>query len=496
MTVNNKITMKHHFLLLCLIYVFLSTSAKLRSEVPLKPITIIFDSIKSNYDTLYFRDGGSRISIGDVLTIRASANEHRRLILKDTVEIEPKENYVVLKHRYNPVSSVEFLLKAGDAAKITYIDGIPFVTIGDRPMKHFDVNYDYFRRLRYSLYENMQTTEIVNDPSLLVYKRLLKGIRATVPKIREEFEPVMLRELEDESRWLDSILDAKQISETEYRFYKERNKYNSLNVKLNYISSKDLIGQLNEYNDSVYKNDVAGFYRNYFYSVGIRYLKEIKNTFSNNKETLLYDHVVQDSYLQGRLLQDLKLKCVIDIIHATPAAVRRSYVDKFAGTVADTALVSRLKRHYSSLLDPQITSATDLELLDINGQKTTLSKILSQSKGKAVYVDFWASWCAPCLREMPISKELRQNEKYKNIVFVYLAINDNQEQWKNASKKVALDDYSHNYLILNSRDANFVKENKISSIPRHMLFDKQGNLINPNAPGPGDINIHRTLTGN
>ncbi|MBN2766884.1 MAG: TlpA family protein disulfide reductase [Paludibacteraceae bacterium] len=119
---------------------------------------------------------------------------------------------------------------------------------------------------------------------------------------------------------------------------------------------------------------------------------------------------------------------MFDIIHATPAAVRRSYVDKFAGTVADTALVSGLKRHYYNLLDPQITSATDLELLDINGQKTTLSKILSQSKGKALYVDFWASWCAPCLREMPMSKELRQNEKYKNTVFVYLAINDNQEQ--------------------------------------------------------------------
>lgn len=103
-----------------------------------------------------------------------------------------------------------------------------------------------------------------------------------------------------------------------------------------------------------------------------------------------------------------------------------------------------------------------------------------------MYVDFWASWCAPCLREMPHSKKLRENAAYKDIVFIYLSIYDKKEPWEAAWEKAELVNQPHNYLILNSKDAPFIKKHKVKSIPRYMIFDKEGQLLNDNAPVPSD----------
>jgi thiol-disulfide isomerase/thioredoxin len=471
-----------------------SFCVKAESTGPIKPIYIVFDSIKSNYDTLSFKDGAEFTTTNPALSVRLSPTQSKSLSVKNTIEIQPELGYIIVKHKYCPTSSVEFILKAGDVAHIKYINEVPFVNVTNRDVKSLDVNYDYFKRLRYPRVEDMQSIDIVNNPSVLTHKKLLKGQKSSSLKVLAEFQPILLNELKDENLWLDSIYQSKQISEKEYQFYKNRNNYLSLDLNLKAKTANELTCCLKEYNDSLYINDVAGFYRNHFYWVGISYLDTIVPSLKGNKQTGSYDIIERSNFVRGKLSQDLRLKCLLDIINTSPAPVRRTYFNKFASSVSDTALVAGLKRHYSNLLDPNITNSLDVELLDIQGQKTTLASVLKQCTGKTIYVDFWASWCAPCLQEMPISKQLRNNASYKNVVFIYLALNDREDQWKLAWKKADLENYPHNYLILNSKDASFIKQFKISSIPRYMVFDKKGKLLNSDAPRPSDNKIHVILT--
>lgn len=469
---------------------FLSCTLINRKQVQnteIKPIVLIFDSIKSNYDTLFFDREGEAQTPTPVLSVKLSSSHFIIPEVKDTITIIPELDYVIVTHKYLPYSSAEFILKAGDTAHIGYINGVAYVDIPNRETKTFDVNYEYFKRLRFPLVENMSTLNIMEYPDLFYFKKWNKGDRSSsILKVLDEFTPKFLNELEDEKSWLDSIYQVKQITDQEYHFYKERNKYTSLREELKTKTAENLVNKMKGYNDSLYINDVAGYYKNYFYKTGINYMNKIFFTFKENQYTGAYDFLENCKDITGKLAQDLRQTALISILQKYPLDIRKEYFNKFASSVSDTTLIRNIEKAYENLLNPEIAASEDLVLLSADGRKTNLTEILKQCKGKTVYVDFWASWCAPCLREMPFSKKLREDAAYKDIVFIYLSIYDEKEPWKAAWGKAELENQLHNYLILNSKDTPFVKKYKINSIPRYMIFDKDGQLLNDNAPVPSD----------
>lgn len=121
--------------------------------------------------------------------------------------------------------------------------------------------------------------------------------------------------------------------------------------------------------------------------------------------------------------------------------------------------------------------AVDFKGIDINGKAVKLSDL----KGKVIFVDLWATWCGPCLHEMPALEVLK--EKYKNdarIVFLSLSIDEaaSIEAWK---KNVA-DRHADGYQW--HADPNVLTPYAISAIPRMILIDKDFRVVNMSAPLP------------
>ncbi|NBA85159.1 redoxin domain-containing protein [Emticicia sp. CRIBPO] len=127
---------------------------------------------------------------------------------------------------------------------------------------------------------------------------------------------------------------------------------------------------------------------------------------------------------------------------------------------------------------------SSMVLLDKQQNKITLEDLLKKHKGKVIYIDFWASWCKPCRLALPHSKQLKETLKDIPVVFVYLSIDEMTNPWKQASIKDGLDGYSENYLVYNPLESEFIKKHRISSIPRYMIYDQNGTLVDAMAPGP------------
>jgi len=110
---------------------------------------------------------------------------------------------------------------------------------------------------------------------------------------------------------------------------------------------------------------------------------------------------------------------------------------------------------------------------------------LADFQGKVVYLDFWASWCAPCRQEVPALRALY--EKYKNddrIVIIGIAVHDGYTRWQKA-----LEEDKPEWLQLYDPDGVVARAYEANAIPKYILIDKNGNIVDMNAPKPSNIEV-------
>ncbi|HOK38107.1 MAG: TlpA disulfide reductase family protein [Bacteroidales bacterium] len=114
---------------------------------------------------------------------------------------------------------------------------------------------------------------------------------------------------------------------------------------------------------------------------------------------------------------------------------------------------------------------------------------LSDFKGKYVYIDVWASWCGPCRTEIPYLKVLKEKFKNKNIAIIGISVDENRNDWLNFLESQNLAGIQ---LYAGGWNNDLVNFFKINGIPRFILLDKEGKIINANAERPSG-NIEKVL---
>lgn len=140
-----------------------------------------------------------------------------------------------------------------------------------------------------------------------------------------------------------------------------------------------------------------------------------------------------------------------------------------------------LEGYYYGIVDMPII---DFELEDLEGSKVRLSDL----KGKAVFLNFWATWCPPCREEMPHMQEFY--EKYKDSGVVILAVNsnqlenqgiDNSERAENKAREF-IEQGGYTFPVLLDRDGEVWNIYMQRGIPVTYMIDKEG-IIRYMKPG-------------
>ena len=129
--------------------------------------------------------------------------------------------------------------------------------------------------------------------------------------------------------------------------------------------------------------------------------------------------------------------------------------------------------------------APNITLPDSSGNAVSLNDF----KGKIVYIDFWGTWCGPCVQAIPKHKDLQ--EKFKNtddVVFLCIALeygDEDIQRWKNF---LAKKDWPGIHLVANKQFHNSeLKPYKLNAAPTYTLIDKDGKIVSSRANGPKNV---------
>ena len=100
------------------------------------------------------------------------------------------------------------------------------------------------------------------------------------------------------------------------------------------------------------------------------------------------------------------------------------------------------------------------------------------ASGKPVIIDFWATWCGPCRREIPNLKAIYADHAGKGFDIISISIDKEEKPWLNAVKNEGLE-----WVNIRDTDHSIADKYKVSAVPTMYIIDSEGRLVAENLRG-------------
>jgi len=224
------------------------------------------------------------------------------------------------------------------------------------------------------------------------------------------------------------------------------------------------------------KEDTQYFMDTYFMRFDQEYLTTLKMKATFGLIASNKDRFVKDVFLTRLLREKLDNSQLVNV---------NSLIPDYEALVRDNPVKKLFLKDYQLAYDRLYKSKLSAKSVLNDAKKlppnAVVKSILEKYKGKVVYLDVWATWCAPCISEMANSKKLRNRFVGKDVVFLYLCISSPTEStWQNLIAGHNIQ--GEHYFLSNAQSAELAREFNISYIPWYLIIDKEGNVANAERP--------------
>ncbi|MFD1095601.1 TlpA family protein disulfide reductase [Salegentibacter chungangensis] len=162
----------------------------------------------------------------------------------------------------------------------------------------------------------------------------------------------------------------------------------------------------------------------------------------------------------------------------------KDYLDLIKRVTTHRPFIEAAEKRYQEVLNASGLAKGDVspefDYESFKGGSVSLEDL----KGKYVYIDVWATWCAPCIKQIPYLRELEKRYHDKNIVFVSISVD--KEDVKDTWKQMIADKQLGGIQLFadKSFDSAFMDAFGVNSIPRFILINPEGKIVDPEAPRP------------
>jgi thiol-disulfide isomerase/thioredoxin len=189
------------------------------------------------------------------------------------------------------------------------------------------------------------------------------------------------------------------------------------------------------------------------------YFIKMANLISNNQ---IKESVIAHTYTQYLEKQNIDIGIDSVLAHISNSDIKASLINEYHS-------------YYSRILDQN-------SLKVINEGDTLLNYLTNKYKGYVLYIDFWATWCGVCYYYFQNIPDLLKKLEDKKVAFVFLCCKCNQTKMIQDIKNYNL---PGEHIYLTSEQYMFLaKRFNLISVPRYVIIDRAGRIVNENAPGP------------
>lgn len=432
---------------------------------------------------------------------------------KDTIRFPVKSQFAEIEHTYKLFKKLSYLFEKGDTILFSYENDFPVATVINRSNSFVHSNYEKIRA-DYLLqsdekFDGRSIFEIgpySAYPGFLAIRDLAYR-RHIELELMEDALKIAETDFLKETELLDSLFSQASISKSLYDFYRMKSQVELDFIRCKYErrSNENTIDFepkpticLNSRNDSLIR---FGYYHNM-----LNYLEreDIYSTvtwsIAVSKKTpdfrTAYDKIKQSDQFtekEKKVLLTKNMKLIIE--NFTMDDIER-YFSMYKTDVNSDALVLHVYNEYQHMLPSSITqefvinnnTSSDglfqLTLLNRNNEQIDFREIITKNRGKLIYVDFWATTCLPCLIAIPYSQQLKIDYENKNIEMIYISLDKDRDKWMNSEANQKLIPFEDSYIVDPNGNNAMLDKFNIQSIPRYMLFDENGRLLQNDSYGP------------
>lgn len=300
-------------------------------------------------------------------------------------------------------------------------------------------------------------------------------------------------------RFLENYPQAKKLTKTFVRRQRASYRYAAANYKAKYVNDKNFywkevvtidIGNYGFMNDlSVAEQDIISvpayyeFLEHYFtYRFNEASFKPV-----TEYDLIGFEYRLASTLFQDRVKNIFLTKKYGEILQTYPFEISRAFYDKFSSDVQ----VVDYRRYIEGIIE-QVnkvspgSAAPKVEFMDSEGKVINFESF----KGKVVFVNFWATWCKPCMESLPAYNEFMAKYEGQPIVFLNVAVEEDEKPWRAAFRKFS-------GAVVHTRVDKLADELpaafQVKQLPAYIVIDKQGRIVTTLAPKPGSDQLEQII---
>jgi len=315
------------------------------------------------------------------------------------------------------------------------------------------------------------------------------------------------------------LLDEKKISKSFFNLIRKDRDcyYASVEARFSLIKiyrsetiEKELLENLKKIYEHYPPNDENLLLSSFWTDYAKRYIEDYKQFIQEDfsiqnfqdlmKSGAIYTHFSNEAkkYLSGKALEFFQARH----IHYTCIQPRSSFekslislFEQFEKDYPRSEYTKYLKPYIDRIIEHHqiVEQPFDKAILFMDNYENinTLTEAIKPLQGKKIYIDVWATWCAPCIREFAHNEVLKKILSKNDIQQLYISVDrdEDEQKWKNAIKQYHLTGI---HIRTNNEFQSYLMklysaENPHLNIPWYILIDEKGNIMEERAKNPSQL---------